>query len=60
MKKTKEANINIRITEDLRDQLNEVAQQKEIPAAQIVREAVREKVALLRKEAELETAEVTA
>jgi predicted DNA-binding protein len=44
----KDSALFVRITEEDKEALNRIAAERDIPAAQIVREAVREKIAELR------------
>lgn len=47
--------VNFRISESLADELREVAEHKDIPQSQIVRDAVKEKVRELKAEIAAET-----
>lgn len=50
--------IAARISEDERKELNDIAEILDVPEAQIVREAVREKMVKLRKHPKVKAAEV--
>lgn len=58
--KNKTDRVSARVTEDERQELESISDILDIPEAQIVREAVREKVAKLRKHPKVKAAEAEA